>query len=174
MFTKLSSREVDFAPEERTMRLGNLSHTFAHFLNARNELFHLGRFFIDVLQSTPLISKSLPIRIAPNGNLLLFSQIARNQKKLKKEFCETIQEIVRSNPKFYRTVSIALKTSVCAHKERLIKRDELVAWTLSNVHRDLRLSFASLLWSPTRTQRQRKEAPESVAVCRFPFGGFCY
>lgn len=34
----------------------------------------------DVLQSTPLISKSLPIRIAPNGNLLLLSQIARNQK----------------------------------------------------------------------------------------------
>ena len=27
----------------------------------------------DVLQSTPLISKSLPIRIAPNGNLLLLS-----------------------------------------------------------------------------------------------------
>ncbi len=34
----------------------------------------------DVLQSTPLISKSLPIHIAPNGNLLLLSQIARNQK----------------------------------------------------------------------------------------------
>ena len=34
----------------------------------------------DVLQSTPLISKSLPIRIAPNGNLLLLSQIVRNQK----------------------------------------------------------------------------------------------
>lgn len=27
----------------------------------------------DVLQSTPLISKSLPIRITPNGNLLLLS-----------------------------------------------------------------------------------------------------
>ena len=27
----------------------------------------------NVLQSTPLISKSLPIRIAPNGNLLLLS-----------------------------------------------------------------------------------------------------
>ena len=34
----------------------------------------------NVLQSTSLISKSLPIRIAPNGNLLLLSQIARNQK----------------------------------------------------------------------------------------------
>ena len=34
----------------------------------------------DVLQSTPLISKSLSIRIHPNGNLLLLSQIARNQK----------------------------------------------------------------------------------------------
>lgn len=34
----------------------------------------------DVLQSTPLISKSLPIHIIPNGNLLLLSQIVRNQK----------------------------------------------------------------------------------------------
>ena len=34
----------------------------------------------DVLQSTPLISKPLPIRIATNGNLLLLSQIVRNQK----------------------------------------------------------------------------------------------
>ena len=34
----------------------------------------------DVLQSTPLISKSLPIRIATNGNLLFLSQIVRNQK----------------------------------------------------------------------------------------------
>ncbi|EFA45102.1 hypothetical protein HMPREF0645_0435 [Hallella bergensis DSM 17361] len=34
----------------------------------------------DVLQSTLLISKSLPIRIHPNGNLFLLSQIARNQK----------------------------------------------------------------------------------------------
>ena len=34
----------------------------------------------DVLQSTPLISKSLPIHIAPNGNLLLLSQIVQNQK----------------------------------------------------------------------------------------------
>ncbi|MDY4245998.1 MAG: hypothetical protein SOX65_05900, partial [Porphyromonas sp.] len=34
----------------------------------------------DVLQSTLLISKSLPVRITPNGNLLLLSQIAQNQK----------------------------------------------------------------------------------------------
>ncbi|WP_293964800.1 hypothetical protein, partial [uncultured Porphyromonas sp.] len=34
----------------------------------------------DVLQSTPLISKSLPVRITPNGNLLLLSQIAQKQK----------------------------------------------------------------------------------------------
>ena len=32
----------------------------------------------NVPQSTPLISKSLPVRITPNGNLLLLSQIARN------------------------------------------------------------------------------------------------
>ena len=35
----------------------------------------------------------------------------------------------------------------------------------------MRLSFASLLWSPARTQRQRKEDPESVTVCRLPFWG---
>ena len=34
----------------------------------------------NVPQSTPLISKSLPVRITPNGNLLLLSQIARNLK----------------------------------------------------------------------------------------------
>ena len=34
----------------------------------------------DVLQSTPLISKSLPIHTSPNGNLLLLNQIAQNQK----------------------------------------------------------------------------------------------
>ena len=53
---------------------------FVKPLMPRDELLLLWCFFIDVLQSTPLISKSLPIRIAPNGNLLLLSQIARNKK----------------------------------------------------------------------------------------------
>ena len=72
-FAHFSPREIDFSPEERTVRLSNLPNTSAYFLNARNELFHFGRFFIDVLQSTPLISKSLPVRIVLNGNLLLLS-----------------------------------------------------------------------------------------------------
>ncbi|WP_418313872.1 hypothetical protein, partial [Porphyromonas sp.] len=50
----------------------------------------------DVLQSTPLISKSLPIRIAPNGNLLLLSQIARN-RKISEESNETSEESFRSS-----------------------------------------------------------------------------
>ncbi|MDD6934804.1 MAG: hypothetical protein PUI84_05745, partial [Bacteroidales bacterium] len=33
----LSPHEVDFSPEQRTMRLGNLPKVFAYFLNARNE-----------------------------------------------------------------------------------------------------------------------------------------
>ena len=45
-FADLSPCKVDFSPEERTVRLGNFPNTLAHFLNARNELFHLGRFFV--------------------------------------------------------------------------------------------------------------------------------
>ncbi|WP_308549567.1 hypothetical protein, partial [uncultured Porphyromonas sp.] len=48
----------------------------------------------DVLQSTPLISKSLPIRIAPNGNLLLLSQIARNRKIREELFISYVGKIV--------------------------------------------------------------------------------
>ncbi len=36
-FADLSPREVDFSPEQQTMRLGNLPKAFAYFLNARNE-----------------------------------------------------------------------------------------------------------------------------------------
>ncbi len=46
VFADLPPRKVDFSPEERTVRLGNLPNTLAYFLNARNELFHFGRFFI--------------------------------------------------------------------------------------------------------------------------------
>ena len=62
------------------MSLSYASHSIRQTFNARDELPHLWCFFIDVLQSTPLISKSLPIHIAPNGNLILLSQIVRNPK----------------------------------------------------------------------------------------------
>ena len=46
MFADFSPREIDFSPEERTVRLGNLPNASAYFLDARNELFHFGCFFV--------------------------------------------------------------------------------------------------------------------------------
>ena len=46
VFANLSPSKVDFSPEEWTVRLGNLPNTLAYFLNARNELFHFGRFSV--------------------------------------------------------------------------------------------------------------------------------
>ena len=76
----LPSCEIDSPSKRGRWVWAVLLTRFVKPLMPRDELFHLWCFFIDVLQSTPLISKSLPIRIAPNGNLLLLSQIARNKK----------------------------------------------------------------------------------------------
>ena len=76
----LPSCEIDFTFRKRKVSLSHASHSIRQTFNARDELLHLWCFFIDVLQSNPFISKSLPIRIASNSNLLLFSQIARNKK----------------------------------------------------------------------------------------------
>ena len=54
----------------------------------------------DVLQSTPLISKSLPIRIHPNGNLFLLSQIVRNQK-IREERNETSEESIDKSEEIF-------------------------------------------------------------------------
>ena len=48
-FADLLSREVDFFSKQRTMRLGYLFQSLCHFLDARNESFHLGCFFVDGL-----------------------------------------------------------------------------------------------------------------------------
>ena len=46
-FADLPTCEIDFSPpEERRVRLGNLPNASTYFLNARDELLHLGRFFV--------------------------------------------------------------------------------------------------------------------------------
>ncbi len=45
-FACLSPCEIDFSPEHWTVRLANLPNTFTYFLNARDEFFHFGRFFV--------------------------------------------------------------------------------------------------------------------------------
>lgn len=47
VFAEFPLCEVDFSPEYWTMRLGNLLNAFAYFLDARDELFHIGYFFVD-------------------------------------------------------------------------------------------------------------------------------
>ena len=45
-FADFSPREVDFSSKQRTMCLGYFFQSLCHLLDARDELFHLGRFFV--------------------------------------------------------------------------------------------------------------------------------
>ena len=45
-FADFSPREVDFSSKQRTVHLSNLPNASAYFLDARDELFHLGCFSV--------------------------------------------------------------------------------------------------------------------------------